>query len=443
MDEAWTMDAGTGSLRAVLRHHADDQSHPPLFYAMLWIWRWIGGDGLAWVRLLPALIGIATAVPILALARAARLSERATWLAIALGAGSGFLVSYSAELRNYGLMALLAPASLALWLRARELGERRDWILLTVVNVLLVHAHYFGVLIVVAQWIDALGWTRGRLRGMTLSAAGTALSLIPWLAATARRAAMTGERLENVSWIPRPGVGDPLDVVIATIGSTRLLALDLVIAVVAVAAIALWAWRSRGSSHSAATRLLLLAVVVPITIVYVASVAGPRSLWVTRYLIVVAPALVVLVAGAVDGLTPARLTPLVAAFALVPAALTAWSLQRGTEKPRYDLIAQQVAERERASTAVIFTDEGTAMIYAARNSASRLSRPVSVRGVADPGRIRAESGWYFWNETLPPPGLPPAAQLVRAGYRVGPEVAMRSDRDSLVAIRFHRTARSP
>ena len=56
------MDAGTGSLRAVLRHHADDQSHPPLFYLLLWIWRWIGGDGLAWVRLLPALIGIATAI---------------------------------------------------------------------------------------------------------------------------------------------------------------------------------------------------------------------------------------------------------------------------------------------------------------------------------------------------------------------------------------------
>ena len=442
-DEAWTMDAGTGSLRAVLRRHADDQSHPPLFYLLLWIWRWIGGDGLAWVRLLPGVIGVATAIPMLALARAVRLSERASWLALAIGAGSGFLVSYSAELRNYGLMAALAAASLALWLRARDEGGRRNWVALTVVNVLLVHSHYFGVFIVVAEWIDALGWKRGRLRGMTLSGACTALSLIPWLAATARRATMTGRRLENVTWIQRPGAGDPLDVVTATIGSTQSLSLDLAIAVVAVTGIVLWAWRSRAAPHGVGVRVLLLAVVVPIAIVFVASVTGPRSLWVTRYLIVVAPPLVVLLAGAVDGLMPARLTPVAAALAMVPAALTVWSLYRGMEKPRYDLIAQQVADGESAPNAVIFTDDRAPMIYAVRNSASLLSRPVSVRGVSGAARVRADSGWYSWNETLSTTGIPPAAQLLRNGYLVGPEVAARSDRDSLVAIRFRRRAPAP
>src|SRR6185369_14612064 len=135
-------------------------------------------------------------------------------------AGSGFLVTYSAELRDYAFLALFTSASLALWLRARDTGARRDVIALTIVNVLLVNSHYFGVFVVAAEWLDALGWVRQRLRAMTASAAVAAVSLFPWAYETVRRARITGYQLDVVAWIPRPHIGDFFDVIRETLGTS-------------------------------------------------------------------------------------------------------------------------------------------------------------------------------------------------------------------------------
>src|SRR6185369_14393926 len=124
-------------------------------------------------------------------------------------------------------LACLGTASLALWLRGRDQGS--TWKPLLLVNVLLVYTHYFGALIVVAEWLDALWWARQRLRAMTISAALAAFSLAPWIAETIRRARITGGHLDVVSWIPMPVVGNLFDLPVATFGSTPWPVFDIIL----------------------------------------------------------------------------------------------------------------------------------------------------------------------------------------------------------------------
>lgn len=442
-DETWTLQAGGSTLRRVIRIHADDQTHPPLFYLVLWAWRRIGPDSLFWVRLLPGLAGIATAVPMLLVARLARMTDRATWLAVLLGAGSGMLVAYSAELRSYAFLAFGGTLSLALWMRGRDAEPgtgAASLTRLTVTNALLVHVHYFGVFVVAAEWLDALLGARRRLRAMTVSAAVTAASLVPWIANTLRRARITGNQLEVVDWVPRPLAGDLFDFAREAIGPSPWLAFDLVVLVVAAAAIAAWAFRALGTPQSAGVRLLLLAALVPVAIALVTSAFGPRSVWVDRYLIASVPPLLLVAAGALDALVPRRWTPVAIGVALMPSAFTALSLARGAAKPRYDLVVREVARLDSGPDVRVYSlgsVNAFPLQYAARDSAA-LPRPVRVTSVTVDELTQQPAGWAVWSERHPPPGIPPSAALVRRGYALGTPLGFRSAADTLVAQRFWR-----
>jgi mannosyltransferase len=438
-DETWTLNAGNGSLRAMLRIHADDQTHPPLFYAVLWAWRRIGPDATWWHRLLPCIAGIATAIPLMALARGMGLSSRGRWLAAIIGAGSGILVAYSAELRNYAFYAFFATASLALWVRARP-EESPRLAPLTIVNILLIYSHFFGLLIIAAEIADALLFARRRLRALLLSSGVVLLALVPWIAAAIRRARITGERLDVVSWIPVPRAGDMLDIVRESIGGWPSAGVDLALVTVACALVAAWIAHNWKREPASSSRSLALAVLVPVLVTWVFSVVGPRSAWLPRYLIGVAPALVVLLAGAIDWAVPRRVPVAAFALALLPGMLTAWSLVRGTAKPRFDLVAEGMyaVEGMKPYAALSFSAvEGLPLIAAAK----RVDPGIRV-AFADAGApVEIDSGWIVWSERNPPKGLTPSARLVRQGFSVGPALGFRADDDSLVAVKFARAVR--
>lgn len=428
-DETWTMAGGNADFRRFLRWHADDQTHPPFYYLVLWFWRSLAPESLSWARLLSAIAGIATAVPLVALCRAAGLTSRATTLAVLMGAGSGFLVSYAVEIRNYAFLALFATASLALWLRERD-SSAPNLRALTFVNVLLVQSHYFGLFIVLAEWLDAVVWVRRRSRAMTGSAAFAVATLIPWVAYTFRRAGITGRSLEVVDWIPQPIPGDALDVVRDTLGGLPWAGPDLVLAVALLGKIVAWMVRSRADSGGAAARLLALAFLLPIAVALVVSAVGPRPVWVTRYFIAAAPPLIVLAAASFDWAVPRRFNAIAVGIALVPAALTSWSLLRGTAKPRYDLA---VAALPAADGALLYTPptvDVRPLEWAARGTG------VTIRVLGESVPAMYERGWLVWNDRRTAVGFYPPAELIRRGFSLGAPVAVPSDEDRLVVVSF-------
>lgn len=240
-------------LRAVIA----DRTNPPLFYALLKLWIGIGGESVAWMRLLPCTLGIAAAAPLAALARRtfelldspgagaapgaapggairptdAPSSARpaiATVVTLAIAAASPLLVLLSNELRAYSLLLLLATASLLAFARVTDAsawlgpgaadGESPSWlgqargeyqrrlVLLAAANTLMVYTHYFGWLVVAAEAGAALFWYRRVLRGALLGALATGALFTPWIVTVLASARGAPQPLSNVSWISRPAL---------------------------------------------------------------------------------------------------------------------------------------------------------------------------------------------------------------------------------------------
>jgi hypothetical protein len=376
-------------------------------------------------------------------------------LAVALAATSPWLVFYSVELRDYGLYAALATASVAAWLRARDAGplDRAPWRVLVLVNVLLVYSHYFGWLVIAAEGADALFAARRRLSPFARSTAWTALAFAPWVALVVRRAVRYPRGLDMVSWIPRPAIGDILDPWRAALGTSPWIGVDLALVVLAGGAIAWGALRARaevaapaegGTRDAGASPLtpLLLAATVPALLAFGASAVGPRSMWVARYLLAVAPPFLVLVAAGVTAVLPARARTLAIFFALWPATLTAWHALRRDEKVPFDAIVRGIGARDAAVSgapgapvyALDYT-EGGPLAWAAAHGAPTLE----VSTIASVDGVREARAWVVWNEAKPPRGAPPAARLIRRGYRVEQEFSVRGMDDSVVAVAVRRT----
>ncbi len=438
-DEVWTFGILPASFRRLLRWFADDQTHPPLFYVLLWCWERIGGASLAWLRLFPSLIGSLTAVPLVWLCRAARLDRRATILAIAIGAMMPVLVAYSNEVRSYALVVLLTAASLACWLRMRQReAPPSAFGRLTVVNILLVYTHFFGVLVVIAEWCDSLRASRRRAGAMTRSGALTALALVPWAAYVVHRGAITGHQLQVVDWIVRPTMSDLIEPYAWLLGGSPWFAVDLAMVVAVGASIAVWLFRTRTTPEGDAGISLLFAAIIPVLITFVFSAIAPRSAWVLRYMIVIAAPLVVLVAAALTGLAAKHFVLRVAvptAFAIWIAGTTMQWIRLDQEKVHFDRIA--IAIGARAGPAIVYSEEyveGAPLQWIARSVAPS----VTVRMIHSVRAVSADSGWILWSEAHPPIGLPPAAALIRRGYRIGVPVFSLGMRDSVIALPFSR-----
>ncbi|MFI5311487.1 MAG: hypothetical protein ACHQQ3_09660 [Gemmatimonadales bacterium] len=438
-DELWTLGVLQRDFPTMLRWVVADQTHPPFFYALAWAWRRAGPDALWWMRLLPALMGIGLAVPLVALCRVARLEFRASVLAVALCAASPWLVFYSLELRDYGLYAALATASLAAWMHAREAGpgDRTPWRVLLAVNIALVYSHYFGWLVIVAEGADALFFSRGRLAAFARNAVWTALAFVPWVAVVGRRAVRVPRGLDMVSWIPRPGPGDLLDPFRASLGVSPWIALDLGLLVLAGGVIA-WALARERRSMLAP---VVLAATLPVVLTFAASVAGPRSVWVVRYLLAAGPPFLILLAMGITSLLQPRTLAL--GFALWPASLLIWHAARRDDKVPYDAILAGIATRDfstggtsRRSTPVYVLDyeQGGPLAWASAHSAA----PRDVSTLSSVDSVHAPRAWVLWNEARPPAGPTPTARLVRNGYRIEQEFSVRGMDDSVVAIAVRR-----
>ncbi|MCC7001216.1 MAG: glycosyltransferase family 39 protein [Gemmatimonadaceae bacterium] len=360
-DEVFTVVLAVQDHPALIDRALADQTNPPGFYLLAWVWTRLGGFDLEWLRTLPALAGTLVVPAVAMLARQLGVHWRGALLAAVIANASPLLLAMSLELRAYAPLALLAAVSSALALRqaARPRESLRTAAPLALTQLALVSLHYFGALVVVGQ-CAALWWTdRRRLFRAVLTALPAALIAVAWVALVLSRAgdAVVGG---NATWIEpadfarlrgfAPSVLGTLGLPAGSILSTTLLAAAIVLAAwQALTAASVGAPADESPSTAAGTdaharaRWLLALGVLPLGLVFVASSLGPRSLWVPRYLIVVLPALCILLAALTD--MPARL-----ARAAATTALAAWALLGGTHdaaaralKPDWTRIVRSLA----------------------------------------------------------------------------------------------------
>jgi mannosyltransferase len=173
LDESYTVDLVQRPFGHMLSGVASDESTPPLYYVLAWLWAKVFGHGEAGLRSLSAVFGT-LAVPVAW--RAAREwfdAPRAGLIAAALVAFNPFFVWYSQEARSYALLVLMAAFTL-LFLARRAYG----WWALTAALALC--THYFAAFLLVPEAIWLLWSERKRVAWIATGAVtAVAIALIP------------------------------------------------------------------------------------------------------------------------------------------------------------------------------------------------------------------------------------------------------------------------
>lgn len=171
-----------------------NETTPPLFYCVAWIWARVFGFGEFALRSLPALAGVVT-VPVMYAATAKLVTRRAGVVAAALAACNPFLVWYSQEFRPYETMVLLSAAGLLAFARARERPTARAVTAWALLSALGLANHYYAMLVVVPEAVWLLCIHR-RSRGILIAIAfvgACGLALLPL--------AISQNSTGNASWI--------------------------------------------------------------------------------------------------------------------------------------------------------------------------------------------------------------------------------------------------
>ncbi|MDX6696651.1 MAG: mannosyltransferase [Solirubrobacteraceae bacterium] len=174
-DEAGTLSVLRPGLGATFSAVRDQEATPPLYFALLWVWSKVFGQGEVGLRSLSALAGTAT-IPVAYWIGRDLVSRRAGMVAAALVAFDPMLVWYSQEARAYALLVLLA--ALSLWFFARALREPRprDLAAWGIASALALATHYVAGFLILPEAVWLLLRLPGARRAVALAAAPVAVT---------------------------------------------------------------------------------------------------------------------------------------------------------------------------------------------------------------------------------------------------------------------------
>ena len=127
-----------------------EESAPPLYYCVAWVWAHLFGTREAGLRSLSALAGTAT-IPLAYALGSELASRRVGAVAAGLTACSPLLVWYSQEARSYSLLVLLTGAATLFFLRAMSRPAGRDLAAWALASALALTTHFYAVVAVAPQ----------------------------------------------------------------------------------------------------------------------------------------------------------------------------------------------------------------------------------------------------------------------------------------------------
>lgn len=152
VDEATTVHELHLSLGALLHEVRVNETTPPLYFLVAWVWAKLFGTGEGGLRSLSALLGTGL-IPLTYLCGRQLVSKWAGVAAAAFAALSPFMIWYSQEARSYMLFALLCGLSFLFFVRAWQRPSRGDVGWWAVFSALAVLTHFFAGFLVLPEGV--------------------------------------------------------------------------------------------------------------------------------------------------------------------------------------------------------------------------------------------------------------------------------------------------
>lgn len=277
--------ARRGGTQLLLALKADPSM--PLYFVLLHFWMLLGTSE-AFIRSLSAIFAVAS-VPLLYLVARRLAGVTAAAIATVLLAINQFQIAFAQEARGYALTEFLVILSTYLAVRIIDSPSRRVWLGYLAVTLLAVASHAFALFVLAAQLLTFV--VAGRVSWKRIAViVGVGLAALLVLVFGPLGAVMRHNRF---NWIARVGPAQALGPIGALTGQGRHWFV-LPYLLVALAGVWVLAGRLRRRDERWKPAMLLSWLAVPIVGSLVASIAVP--MFVSRYLIVAVPALVVIVA---------------------------------------------------------------------------------------------------------------------------------------------------
>jgi uncharacterized membrane protein len=427
-DEIFSVSLAQRSWSGLFHEVGYDVVHPPLFYMILKLWIYVGGSGTVWVRLLPALFSFGSLIPFYYLCRSLRLSLWQTNFALALLCLSVDQVFHAQYVRMYSLLFLLSLCSYCAFVKYIE-SETRKWrplLVLTIVNVLVVYAHYYGWAVVACQGLCLLLVDRKKVLGFIWSAVAVVVCFIPWLLWAWRFAAMKGGLKPNIGWIPHPKL---IDLLGYYAGLTGPLVWPVVSGIfLAVCGVLLYLGSRRlARVRTAVDRwrmpLLLIAALLPPVASFAISQFASESIWGSRHLIVSAVPYYILIALALSYLPIHRFR--LVAFFLVAAWGVAGTIYviHPQLRVNYEVLVKQVAAREPGPERLRLVSPdpylGFPLLYYLDLHAPGRWTAIRVQSMDELYAIKDRHFWLAYHAERWKGAKHPRQLLTERGYRVG------------------------
>lgn len=324
---------GLGAVKGVLARNV----HLPLYFFVMHYWVRAAGTSASALRLPSALWGTLSVLFIFLLGREL-FSTLAGLVAAMLMGLLPEQIYFAQQARMYTLLVLLAVASTyALVLTRRAAGWTH--VLYAALSALGLYAHYEYAFFFAAQTLFvwcAPGFGRARKKAWLLAQGAAALAFAPWLFVALLQREASGE---VIAWAQ----GDMSAAALAAAAAgklTRLISahdapLGVLSALLGYALLGagLWALRAR----RAELLLLGLWIVLPLACVLLLDLAlGTHALSITRYWLLITPALYLLMAEGFTLLRPPKLRVAAALAVVLLLAPAAYQTGRGRLRPKPD-----------------------------------------------------------------------------------------------------------
>jgi mannosyltransferase len=325
-----------GSMLGLL---SQNETTPPLFYCVAWVWARVFGFSEPALRALPALSGVA-AVPLMYASATRLVTRRAGLVAAALTACNPFLVWYSQEFRPYEPLVALSAAGLLCFACARERPTARAVAAWGVVSALAIGVHYYALLVVVPEAACLLVAHR-RHRGVLI-----AVGVVGLVGVALLPLAISQNATGNASWIggmpllPRLGQIVPQSLIGFQAPAHTLLL--LIAETAAVLALALAALRGDGRERSGA--LIAVGLVIAGLALNAVLLVGGIDDLITRNLLALWPPAAIVLAAGLGARRAGRLGIAAAGLLCVTGvvAVAGVAVNRGFQRPDWRAVAHQL-----------------------------------------------------------------------------------------------------